>query len=106
MTTSRRRVPVRFSLVLALVLVLGTAVPVAAAGSNSGNMNCNTGWSVRVWTQSSLEVWHHWTNNAAYWPNNPGNTYRQSLTGFKSTWWSSSWSTTSTGSGANCFHAS
>lgn len=105
MIKSSRRRPTSISVVLALMVALATAAPVAAVGSDSGTQNCLSGWTVRVWTRSSLEVWHHWSGAAQVWWNNPNNTYQESLTGYQSTWWSSSWSTTSVGSGANCFHA-
>lgn len=103
MVKSRRRVPVSISVVLAVIVALGTAAPVAAAGSNSGTSNCLSGHTVKVWTRSSVEVWHHWNDGwFSYWPNVPDNALRESYTGLQSTWWSSSWSTTSIGSGATC----
>jgi hypothetical protein len=96
-------VSMRISIVLAFVMVLVTAVPVSAAGSNSGTLNCLPGKQVKVWTQSSVEVWHHWKNGwFAYYNPVANNGLRNSYTGFQSTWWSSSWSTTSIGSGATC----
>lgn len=102
MTTSRG-VPAKVSLVLALVMVFGFAVPVSAAGSNSGNLSCLPGKQAKVWTKSSVEVWHHWKDGwFAYYNPVVNNALRNSYTGFQSTWWSSSWSTTSIGSGATC----
>lgn len=87
---------------IALSLLLATAMPVAAIGSDSGNAVCADQKSVRVWTRSSGEVWHHWTNNASYWPNVTNDALKESFTGMQSTWWSSSWSGTTSGHSANC----
>lgn len=87
---------------LAGALMLAAAAPVAAVGSDSGNAVCADGKSVRVWTRSSGEVWHNWTSHASYWPNVTNNALKESFTGYQSTWWSSSWSLTTAGSGAGC----
>ena len=99
----RRHISYSLPIVLTMTLVFASAVPVSAAGSNSGTTNCLAGKSIKVWTRSSIEVWHHWTSGwFSYWANVPGNGLRESLTGYQSSWWSSSWSTTTAGSGATC----
>ncbi len=87
---------------MAIAMILAFALPVAAVGSDSGNGVCADGKTVRVWTRSSGEVWHQWTAHANYWPNVTSNALRESYTGYQITWWASSWSGTTAGSGANC----
>lgn len=103
MVHKRPRSSILGAVVLMLAVTLAIAGPVSAVGSDSGSNSCLAGKQVKVWTRSSVEVWHHWKDGwLSYWPNVQNNALKESYTGFQSTWWSSSWSTTSTGSGATC----
>lgn len=87
--------------VVSAVMVLASIGP-ALAGSVSGSLTCSSYRFVQIWSRASVNVWHSWKNGHVFQYYAPYREYKQTHTGYTSTWWVVEWTFEKDGAGAFC----